>query len=275
MESLLPSPSELLEVAVEGARRSGQILSQRFHQRRTIEFKGGIDLVTDADRASEAVLLEYLRSRFPDHSILAEESGLFAPAGPRPAFRWLVDPLDGTTNYAHQLPHFCVSVAVEAEGELWAGAVFDPLREELFAAAKGLGATLNGVPIRASQQASLERSLLSTGFPYDIHQRPGGPLGLFNLLVRKAQGIRRMGSAALDLAYLACGRFDGFFEFGLKPWDIAAGALLVREAGGVVSRLDGSPLELSQGDVLAAGPRLAGALTLTCREFLAGGPALA
>lgn len=232
---------------------------------RTVELKGGIDLVTDADRASEAAVLELLRSRFPGHAVLAEESGL-TEAGR--THRWIVDPLDGTTNYSHRVPHFCVSVAVEGPEGLLAGAILDPVRGELFAAGKGLGATLNGSPMRASQVGSLEGALLSTGFPYDIHERPEAPLGLFNRFIRRAQGVRRMGSAALDLAYVACGRFDGFFEFGLRPWDIAAGALLVSEAGGRVTRIDGRPLELSNGDVLAANGPLAEALLRECTEFL-------
>ncbi|MBI3182556.1 MAG: inositol monophosphatase [Myxococcales bacterium] len=254
-----------MEVAIEAARRGGEVLMARRGAARTVELKGGIDLVTDADRASEAAVLELLRSRFPGHAVLAEESGL-TEAGR--THRWIVDPLDGTTNYSHRVPHFCVSVAVEGPEGLLAGAILDPVRGELFAAGKGLGATLNGSPMRASQVGSLEGALLSTGFPYDIHERPEAPLGLFNRFIRRAQGVRRMGSAALDLAYVACGRFDGFFEFGLRPWDIAAGALLVSEAGGRVTRIDGRPLELSNGDVLAANGPLAEALLRECTEFL-------
>ena len=254
----------LLETAIEGARRAGRVLAERFHQPRTVTFKGGIDLVTDADRASESVLLSWLKQRHPDHAILAEESG--ATAGSR--YRWIIDPLDGTTNYTHQLPHFSVSIAVEADGELQAGVVHDPMRDELFAAARGRGATLNGTPIRASTTDRLDRSLLCTGFPYDVREHPEGPVGLVARFVALSQGIRRLGSAALDLAYLACGRYDGYFEFGLKPWDVAAGALLVSESGGVMTRIDGAPYDTSVVDVLAAAPGVARTLQQECRRFL-------
>jgi myo-inositol-1(or 4)-monophosphatase len=252
----------------EIARRAGEILNDRFAGERTVEYKGGIDLVTDADKASEAEVLRLIRERHPDHAILAEESGVSgvsAGAG----YRRIIDPLDGTTNYAHRVPHFCVSIALEDSAGLLAGAVFDPVKDELFSAARGEGATLNGAPIKVSPVTELNRALLCTGFPYDIRERPEAPLGLFNRLIRRAQGIRRMGSAALDLAYVAAGRFDGFFEFRLKPWDIAAGALLIREAGGVVSRIDGAPLSLEHPDVLAGGPGIAPELSRECAAFLA------
>ncbi len=256
----------LHETAVTAAREAGRILAAAFGGARTIEYKGGIDLVTDADRQSEAHLLAYLRSRHPDHSVLAEESGLSRGSGS--GYRWLVDPLDGTTNYAHRVPHFCVSVAVEGPEGLLVGAVYDPLRDELFAAARGRGATLNGKTIVASDTQELKRAILCTGFPYDVHAHPEGPLGLLGRFLRQAQGIRRMGSAALDLAYVAAGRFDGYFEFGLKPWDTAAGALLVPEAGGAITRIDAEPFELRIGDVLACAPGVAGALQKECRTFL-------
>lgn len=263
-----PTPEELRSAAEDAARAAGTVLSERFTQQRTVEFKGGIDLVTDADKASEALLLRLIRSRYPDHAILAEESGQTEARDQSP-YRWIVDPLDGTTNYSHRVPHFCVSVAVEGPSGLLAGAVFDPLRDELFSAGKGLGASLNGAPMAASGVGDLHRALLCTGFPYDVRERPDAPLGLFNRFIRRAQGVRRMGSAALDLAYVACGRFDGFFEFGLKPWDIAAGALLVSEAGGVIRQIDGEPLNLSVGNIVCAGPKLAPDLIRECGEFLA------
>jgi myo-inositol-1(or 4)-monophosphatase len=264
------SAAELLGAATEAARLAGAELKRRFDLERTVHEKGGrrIDLVTDADTASEAVLVEFLTRRFPDHGLLAEESGQVATGG----HTWLVDPLDGTTNYAHHVPHWCVTLAVEGpvDGEtvLLAGVVFDPLRDELFAAARGQGATLNGQRLATSTAATLDRALLSTGFPYDVHQRPEAPVGLFNRFIRRAQGIRRFGSAALDLAFVACGRYDGYFEFGLKPWDIAAGALLVQEAGGVVTRIDGAPLDVRVGDLLAAGPVLHGPLAAECQAFV-------
>jgi myo-inositol-1(or 4)-monophosphatase len=256
--------SELLAAAEEGARQAGELLADRFEGARTVEYKGRIDLVTDADRASEAELLSYLRSRFPNHSILSEERGLER----RGALCWIVDPLDGTTNYSHRVPHFCVSVAVQSAGELLAAAIYDPIRRELFSAARGAGAQLNGKSMRASAVTSLDRALLCTGFPYDVRERPEIPLGLFNRLIRLAQGLRRIGSAALDLAYVAAGRFDGFFEFGLKPWDVGAGALLVMEAGGSMRRIDGQPLDLAIGDVIASCPGIEAALQQECSRFL-------
>jgi len=255
----------LLASAEEAARLGGEVLRDAFGDARTISYKGGIDLVTDADRASEAAVLGFLRSRHPGHAVLAEESGASGAGG----YRWLVDPLDGTTNYAHRLPHFCVSVAVEGPEGLLAGAVYDPLRDELFLASRGRGATCNGVALRASDANELKRSLLCTGFPYNVHDHPEGPMGLLQRFIRKAQGIRRMGSAALEMAYVAAGRFDGYFEFGLKPWDIGAGALLVQEAGGLCRRIDGAPLDLAVGDVVACAPGLEGPLVGECQRFLA------
>jgi myo-inositol-1(or 4)-monophosphatase len=258
------SLERLYETAVEGARRAGRVLAERFPGERIISFKGGIDLVTDADQASEAVLLDWIRARHPEHAILSEESGPSRGTG----HRWIVDPLDGTTNYAHHLPHFSVSVAVEGAEGVLAGAVYDPMRDELFAAARGRGATLNGHPIRTSATTSLERSLLCTGFPYDVRQHPDGPMGLVARFLRLSQGIRRFGSSALDLSYVASGRYDGYFEFGLKPWDVAAGTLLVQEAGGAMTRIDGAPYDTSVTDVLAAAPGVATVLQTECATFL-------
>lgn len=255
---------ELQQAAEEMARRAGRVLADRFGGERTIEYKGGIDLVTDADRAAEEVVLQFLKARYPDHAVLAEESGVTRGQG----FRWIIDPLDGTTNYSHRVPHFCVSIAVEGEGGLLAGVVYDPLRDELFSARRGGGATLNGARMAVTGRTTLDEALLCTGFPYDVREKPDAPLGLFNRLMRRAQGIRRTGSAALDLAYVASGRFDGFFEFGLKPWDIAAGALLIWEAQGKMTRIDGEPLELSLGDVLACGPGLFDLLQAETGAFL-------
>ncbi|MCP3104184.1 inositol monophosphatase [Myxococcus sp. K15C18031901] len=259
------SPAALRRTAEEGARLAGRILSERFLGERIIELKGGIDLVTDADRASEEALLAFLRARHPTHAILAEESGATAGSD---GFRWLVDPLDGTTNYAHRVPHFCVSVAVEGPQGVVAGVVYDPMRDELFSAARGEGATLNGRPLRASAVSSLDAALLCTGFPYDVREKPEGPVGLFTRFVLRAQGMRRTGSAAMDLAYVAAGRFDGFFEFGLKPWDIAAGSLLVEEAGGVIRHVTGAPFDVLRGDVIASAPALAPTLLSEAKHFI-------
>src|SRR5512140_1984009 len=252
--SRLAEVSELREGCAEAARRGGAVLRERWGQVRTIEFKGGIDLVTDADRASEATLLAFLRERFPGAAVLAEESGASgAGAG---GLRFYVDPLDGTTNYAHGVPHFAVNVAVSDAQGLAAGATYDPLRDELFTAARGQGAFLGGDRLRHSGRALLVGSLLVTGFPYDVHNEFEYPLALFGAFIRKARAVRRFGSAAIDLAYVACGRFDGFWELGLKPWDVAAGIVIAREAGAIVSDMWGGDTMLETGDIVAATPAL-------------------
>lgn len=264
------TPSELLTGAITAAKIGGAVLLERLEQVRTVSFKGPgrSNLVTDADRASEDAILRHITTAFPGHAFLAEEGG---GAG-HSDWTWIIDPLDGTTNYAHGVPHFCVTLGVEGPGpngpEVLAGVVYDPTRDEVFAAAKGQGATLNGKPIHVSNTSKLENALLCTGFPYDVQVKPEVPLGLFSKLVVQAQGIRRMGSAALDLAYVACGRYDGYFEFGLQPWDIAAGALLISEAGGAVSRIDGEPFDVRYGDILAASSALSPVLKQTTTAFL-------
>jgi myo-inositol-1(or 4)-monophosphatase len=259
--------NELRALAERVARAAGQVLVERFHQARTVEFKGATghaDLVTDADRASEELILSMLAREVPTHAVLAEESGGRGQGD----WRWYVDPLDGTVNYAHGVPHFSVTLAVEGPAGLEAACTFDPLRGELFSAARGQGATLDGRPLRCSAATSLDDALMASGFPYDLRQRAPLVLGLFERVVVRTQGMRRFGSAALDLAWLAAGRFDGYWEFGLKPWDSAAGALLVREAGGHVARLDGAPYEPQGPDVLAAAPGIARALGTLCAGFV-------
>jgi len=242
-----------MEACAEAARRGGVVLGEKWGTARTIAFKGGIDLVTDADTASEAALLGFLRERFPGAAILAEESGA---QGEQRGLRFVVDPLDGTTNYAHGVPHFAVNVAALDDRGIVAGATLDPLRGELFTAGRGEGAWLGADRIRPSACPELPHSLLVTGFPYDIHRNHDRPLRLFGEYMKRARAIRRLGSAALDLAWVACGRFDGFWELRLKPWDVAPGILLVREAGGVVTDLDGGERMLDTGDIVAAGPAL-------------------
>lgn len=261
-----PTLERLREVAAEAARVGGRELLDRLQQTRQIAFKGGIDLVTDADKASEAKIMALLRSAFPDHGILAEESGQGGGAAP---YRWIIDPLDGTTNYAHGVPHYCVSVGVEGPDGLLAGAILDPVRSELYVAARGLGATLNGQSLRVTDKTDLGQSLLATGFPYDLWANPERTLTLFDHFACKARGMRRMGSAALDLAYVAAGRYDGFFEFKLKAWDVAAGALLVREAGGAVTHLEGGPLDLGHCDVLASNGALHASMLEVVKETFA------
>jgi myo-inositol-1(or 4)-monophosphatase len=243
-----------LEGCAAAAQAGAAVLRERFARPRTIEKKGAIDLVTDADRASEEAVLAALRDRFPGAAVLAEESGASGEA--IGGLRFVVDPLDGTTNYAHGLPHFAVNVAATDPAGPLAGATCDPLRGELFLATRGGGATLDGRPLRHSGCGALGEALLVTGFPYDVHSEHAALLRVFGAFVTRAQGVRRYGSAALDLAWVACGRFDGFWEARLKPWDLAAGILLAREAGAAVTDLEGGDRVLETGGVVAAPPAL-------------------
>ncbi len=220
------------------ARQGGALLRELFGRVR-IEYKGDVDLVTEADRRSEALITRLIRERWPGHDILGEE-GTNTQTGSE--YRWYVDPLDGTTNFAHGFPVFCVSIGVERKGQLVAGVVYDPMREELFAAERGQGATLNGAAIRVSQITKLGESLVATGFP--SHKRHKNPnIHFYHQITLKSHGVRRAGSAALDLACVAAGRFEGFWEFNLNPWDVAAGALLVTEAGGVLTDMRGGKFD--------------------------------
>jgi myo-inositol-1(or 4)-monophosphatase len=248
-------PRALCDAAQELALAAGAIVREGYGRAHRPERKGRIDLVTEYDRRSEHFLVEAIQRRFPGHAILAEESGAHAPAGAG-AVRWIVDPLDGTTNFAHNYPFFAVSIAVESEGRLAAGAIFDPVREELFAAAAGEGAMLNGRPIRVSDIERVEDALLVTGFPYDVREHPDEPLASFRAFLVRAQALRRDGSATLNLSYLACGRFDGFWEARLSPWDMAAGTLIVREAGGRVTGFDGGEFRLEGRQILASNGRI-------------------
>ncbi|MFN8588934.1 MAG: inositol monophosphatase family protein [Candidatus Eisenbacteria bacterium] len=261
----LPTPARLRDSAERYAREAGALVREGYGRIHAPERKGRIDLVTEYDRRSEALLLERIARDWPGHGVLAEESGAHAAAaGAR--VRWVLDPLDGTTNFAHNYPFFGVSVGVELDGEVVAGAVYDPVRDELFSAALGAGATLDGEPIRVSACAAIEDALLVTGFPYDVREHPERHLPLFQSFLLRAQGIRRDGSAALNLCYLAMGRFDGFWEGSLSPWDLAAGTLLVREAGGVVTDYSGSGFHIEARQVCAAGPALHPLLLAVLRE---------
>ena len=246
---------ELAGFAEKTARGAGEILRRNYGRKQSIHYKGEINLVTDVDRQSEAYIMERIRSSFPDHGILSEESSEVLSSSP---YRWIVDPLDGTTNYAHNYPCFCVSIAVEREGELLAGAVFDPLLSEMFTATPGGGAYLNGERIAVSATDQLRRSLLATGFSYDVKESRDNNLDYFREFVFTGQAIRRDGSAALDMCYLACGRFDGFWELKLRPWDTAAGLLILAEGGGMATRLDGSPYNIHEPDLLASNGRIHG-----------------
>jgi myo-inositol-1(or 4)-monophosphatase len=236
-----------LEAAIEIAREAGAVLCEELLRPKQITYKGDVDLVTQADKRSERLIVEKLTNYFPGHGIVAEEGTGHAGSS---EFRWYVDPLDGTTNFAHGYPCFSVSIALEQRGSLLAGVVFNPYYDELFAAARGEGATLNGKTIRVSENAALSTSLLCTGFP--VHKRLASPnLHYYWDFTLRSHGVRRDGSAALDLASVAAGRFDGFWEFGLKKWDTAAGSLLVEEAGGKISDFNGQPYELGGAVILA------------------------
>jgi myo-inositol-1(or 4)-monophosphatase len=238
----------MLAAAIEAARTAGAIQRERFGTTLAVRQKGAVDLVTDVDLACEEAICTTLSRRVPGTAILAEETGM-SGAGSE---RWIVDPLDGTTNFAHGYPFFCVSIAWEEAGRIRLGVVYDPLREELFSVEVGLGSRLNGAPVRVSGTDRLERSLLATGFPYDRQTNPRNNLEAFARLTLATQGVRRSGAAALDLAYVAAGRLDGFWEPGLKPWDVAAGSLLVEQAGGKVTNLRGGPFDPYGSEVLAS-----------------------
>jgi myo-inositol-1(or 4)-monophosphatase len=252
------------------AREAGALLMQYFQKGLKIEYKGDADLVTAADRASEALIRERVGKQFPSHDVLGEEQGLNDRGGD---YRWYVDPLDGTTNFAHGYPVFCVSMALERRGSEQArriaGVVYDPTRDELFSAEQGRGAHLNGQPIHVSKAAQLKECLVATGFP--SHKRHKSPnIHFYHQITLRTHGVRRAGSAALDLCNVASGRFDGFWEFNLNPWDTAAGVLIVEEAGGKVSRFDGSPFELDSRETLGSNGLVHAALVHEFQEIFAG-----
>jgi myo-inositol-1(or 4)-monophosphatase len=240
----------MLNFAIETAREAGQILLEKFGRKINISLKGDINLVTEADLASEKHIIERIKSYHPKHSILAEESGEAVLDGAS-IWKWIIDPLDGTTNFAHGYPCWCVTLALEHAGEIVVGVTFDPTRNELFAAEKSKGATLNNKPIRTSDTESLSDALIVTGFPYDFKQKENFARHLTQFLLT-SRGVRRDGSAAIDMAYVACGRFDGFWEEGLNPWDVAAGLLLIEEAGGQVSYYDNSKFSIYQPPICAS-----------------------
>jgi myo-inositol-1(or 4)-monophosphatase len=258
-DSFLPAMSAI-------AREAGALLMNYFHQHLKIEYKGDADLVTAADRASEVLIRERIKQQWPGHDVLGEEQGLNDQGS---EYRWYVDPLDGTTNFAHGYPVFCVSMGLEHRGRPIAAVVYDPTRDELFSAEQGGGAQLNGEAIHVSKTPVLKECLLATGFP--SHKRHKNPnIYFYHQITLHSHGVRRAGSAALDLCNVASGRYDGFWEFNLNPWDTAAGVLIVVEAGGQVTRFDGSPFELNSRETLASNGLIHDALRLEFEEIFAG-----
>lgn len=246
---------ERLDFAIGLAREAGDVLRFYAAREKSVEFKGRGNLVTIADRESERLIVGEIRSRYPDDSILAEESGLDGRAAVSAA-RWIVDPLDGTTNYAHGFPFYCVSIAFERNGAVECGAVYDPVRDETFSAAHGEGARLNGQPIRVSTVKDLGQSLLCTGFPYRFREKTDEALGLFRTFLVASQAVRRAGAAALDLCYVAAGRLDGFWELDLEPWDTAAGVVILEEATGRVTDFRGGSYSVRDKEILASNGRV-------------------
>ena len=241
--------NEALDFAVATVRAAGAVLRDYYRSGVTVKYKGEIDLITEADQASEALILQRIRAAYPDCAILSEESGASANVSPNV---WIADPLDGTTNFAHGLPIFCVTLALMVNDVIEVGATYDPIYDELYTAQRGQGAYLNGERLHVSAAPALDRALLVTGFPYDRRTNPHNTIRQFADFSLRAQGVLRLGSAALDLGAVAAGRLDGYWEFKINPWDIAAGVLLVTEAGGQVTAPDGSPLDLFARRVVAS-----------------------
>lgn len=243
-------------------KQAGNIVQSYFGNISEVEHKGAIDLVTVADRKSEEFIVKELTELFPEHTIMAEESfdgraGMDRGSAPS-GFKWLIDPLDGTTNFAHTYPHYCTSMGLEYDGELIFGVIYAPVADELFIAARGRGAMMNCSPITVSSVYEVESSILATGFPYDRRTNPNNNVSNFSKMINRVQGIRRGGSAALDLCYLACGRIDGFWELRLKPWDVAAGVVIVEEASGKVTNIGGKRFDIYNDDILATNGHLHG-----------------
>lgn len=256
----------MLNIAVRAARAAGDLIVRHIDRLDTLSItsKDRNDFVSEVDRQAEDAIIRTLRKAYPHHSILAEESG--AHAGDD--YQWVIDPLDGTTNFLHGFPQFAVSIALLHKGRLEQGVVYDPLRQELFTATRGAGAMLNNRRVRVSARPGLSGALLGTGFPYNNHTHLDAYLAMLKDLIVETAGVRRPGSAALDLAYVAAGRLDGFWEIGLKPWDLAAGALLVQEAGGIVGDFTGAPSFMKNGHIVAGNAKVFAAIIKTLRPHL-------
>lgn len=238
-----------INTAIEAARRAGQILRENYNKPHQVSYKGVIDMVTEMDRESERLVTEMLRGAFPEYGILGEEG---SKSTDQYTSRWIIDPLDGTTNYKNNYPLFGVSIALEKQGEITVGVVYNPVLDEMFSAEKGKGATLNGSSIHVTETVELGKSLVATGFPYDAWTSPANNCAELERFVKSTISLRSDGSAALDLCHIACGRLDGYWELDLESWDMAAGALIVQEAGGMVSQVNGQPFNHLQRNVLAS-----------------------
>ena len=260
------SLDHLLSVGVDAAKAAGRVLSDYANSGFHIERKNPINLVTDADHAAEQCIIDSIRRDFPDHGTLAEERGVDAARSS--PYRWIIDPLDGTTNFAHRFPVYAVSIAVERADQLLLGVVYDPTRDELFTAVAGQGAFLNGRSLAVSDTAALDAALLVTGFAYDIRETRNNNLDHFARFALKAQGVRRTGSAALDLCYVAAGRFDGFWEVKLSPWDMGAGVVILKEAGGRVTDLRGDRHSIYQPELVASNGRIHTEMLSVIRDSL-------
>lgn len=259
-------PLDLISPMQEMAREAGSLIMGHFRQHVKIEYKGAVDLVTIADRTSEALILERIRKQFPTHDVMGEE-GTRIESGSE--YKWYIDPLDGTTNFAHGYPVFCVSLAVERSGQRVAGVIYDPTRDEMFSAELGGGSRLNGAVIRVSSMSNLGECLLGTGFPSQKrHKNPN--IFFYHQLTLRTHGVRRAGSAALDLCNVASGRYEGFWEFNLNPWDTAAGVLIVEEAGGRVTDFSGGPFQIASHETLASNGLVHQALLHEFQEIFAG-----
>ena len=246
---------EYLDFAIELAREAGDVLKHYMEREKHVELKGRANLVTIADKESEALIIRRILERYPAHAVLAEESGT-SGAGEAQSGRWIIDPLDGTTNFAHQYPFFCVSVGFEQAGKILCGAVYDPCRDEMFSAARGEGSFMNGQPLHVSDMNKLGSSLILTGFPYGVRQKMKAAMGQFEAFLFESQAVRRGGSAALDLCYIAVGRCDGFWEMDLHPWDTAAGVVILEEAGGRVSDFAGNAFSIYGKQIVASNGRI-------------------
>lgn len=245
-----------LKVAIAAAQESGRIQLASLGKVKNLQFKGEINLVTEVDKRCEKAILRRIRTAFPNHDFLAEESGALQKEKQRSEYRWIIDPLDGTTNYAHSYPLFCTAIALERRGKIVVGVVYEPNLKQLFYAVRGKGAFLNGKKIRVSRINKLRRALLSTGFAYNVKEAQNNNMDHFNNFIMTAQAVRRDGVAAVDLCYVACGRYDGFWELDLWPWDVAAASLILTEAGGRVTMFNNTPLNVYGKEIVASNGKI-------------------